>query len=185
VSGARIAPGTRRDVGLFTWGFAALAGRVMGTGRPNIFTTLGRHRSLFRAWLFFAGRLMPRGKLPRRESELVILRVAHLRDCAYELDHHERMGRRAGLDKDEIARTAVGPADDGWSERDRVLLTAVDELNASGNLSDATWAAVRSHLDEREAIELLMLAGHYEMLATVLNTLRVQVDARRRTGAPA
>ena len=68
-----------------------------GTSPPNLFLTLGRHRKLFRGWLRFAGRLMPGGKLPRRETELVILRVAHLRSCQYEFDHHVHLGRRAGL----------------------------------------------------------------------------------------
>jgi AhpD family alkylhydroperoxidase len=43
------------------------------------------------------------GLLPQREVELVILRVATLRDCAYELDHHLRLGRAAGLTDDELA----------------------------------------------------------------------------------
>lgn len=175
----RVAPGGRHDVGLFTWTFARLAGRVMGGGPPNIFLTLGRHRPLFRGWLLFAGRLMPRGKLPRRDTELVILRVAHLRDCDYELHHHRRLGRRAGLSPEEIERVAEGSAAAGWSERERALLAAVEELHADGNLSDDSWTRLRSHLDERHAIEFLMLAGHYEMLATVLNTLRVQPDPPR------
>lgn len=173
----RIAPGrTPADVGLFAWGFGQIAGRVLGGGPPNIFMTLGRHPRLFRAWLRFAGRLMPRGTLARRETELVILRVAHLRSCAYERGHHERLGRRAGLTREEIARTTEGPEAAGWSPRERDLLRAVDELNARGDLSDATWESLRAHYDERGLIELLMLAGHYEMLATVLNTLRVQPE---------
>ena len=43
---------------------------------------------------------------------------------------------------------------------------------------DATWAAVRAHRDERAAIELLLLVGHYDMLATTLLTLRVEPDER-------
>lgn len=180
MSAARLAPGTRRDIGLVTWVFSRIAGRAIGTTPPNIFTTLGRHRRLFRAWLFFAGRLMPRGTLPRRESELVILRVAHLRDCAYELHHHRKLGRRAGLSPAEIERVAEGAEAAGWTPRERVLLTAVEQLHASGDLPDSTWAELRGHLDDKGAIELLMLAGHYEMLATVLNTLRVQPDQDRR-----
>ena len=77
----RIEPGTRSDVGLVSWTIARVAGRVTGGPPPNLFLTLGRHPGLFRGWLRFAGRLMPRGKLPRRETELVILRVSHLREC--------------------------------------------------------------------------------------------------------
>lgn len=179
MSAPRIAPGSRREVGLFTWGLARAAGRVSGTGPPNIFTTLGRHRRLFRGWLRFASRLMPRGTLPRRETELVILRVAHLRESAYELAQHERIARRAGVSPEELEQIRHSVDGGDWSERERVILTAVDELHASGDLSDATWSELRGHLAEKEAIELLMLAGHYEMLAVVLNTLRMQPDRPR------
>jgi AhpD family alkylhydroperoxidase len=175
----RIAPGGRRDVGPVIWAFAGIAGRVTGTEPLKLFLTLGRHRGLFWAWLRFAGRLMPRGKLPRRESELVILRVAHLRDCRYEFEHHIRMGRRAGVTREDVERVQAGPSAGGWSDRERAILTAVDELHHRGDMTDATWATLREHLDERLTIELCMLAGHYEMLATTLLTLRVTPDRRR------
>ena len=179
MSTARIAPGERRDVGLLTWAISRVAGRVGGTNPPNLFLTLGRHRRLFRGWLRFAGRLMPGGRLPRRETELVILRVAHLRSCRYEFDHHVRLGRRAGLADADIARIAEGPDAEGWSLRERALLAAVDRLHHDQDLDDPTWSTVRAHLDEREAIELCMLVGHYEMLATVIAALRIEPDRRR------
>ena len=177
----RIAPGTGlRDVGPFAWGVGQIAGRVTGTNPPNLFLTLGRHPKLFRGWLRFAGRLMPGGVLPRRETELVILRVAHLRDCAYEFEHHVRLGRRAGVHAADVERVRVGPEADGWSPRERLLLAATDELHADGDVSDPTWEALSGVLGERELIELVFLVGHYEMLATALNTLRVEPDRGRR-----
>ena len=179
MSAARIAPGGRRDVGLFTWALSHVAGRVARTEPLHLFLTLGRHRKLFRRWLWFAGGLMPGGTLPRRESELVILRVAHLRSSSYELQHHDRLGRRAGLDDAELERVAQGSAAPGWRPRERALLGAVEALHRDGDLDDASWAELRSHLDEREAIELCMLAGHYEMLATTIAALRIQPESRR------
>lgn len=176
----RIAPGGRKDVGVVTWAFARVAGRVTGTEPPAVFLTLGRHRGLFRGWLHFAGRLMPGGRLPRRETELVILRVATLAANEYELTQHRRLGRRAGLSSEEIERVAAGPSAPGWSDRDRLLLTATDELHATRDLADETWARVHAELGDRTSIELLLLVGHYEMLATALTTLRVRPDAPRR-----
>ncbi len=75
--GARIKPGTRRDIGVVNLGIVRVLGFVSGSGPPNVFTTLARHRRLFRRWLRFAGALMPGGLLARAESELLILRVAH------------------------------------------------------------------------------------------------------------
>lgn len=175
----RIAPGTRHDVGLPNWLVCLVLGKVGGTPPPNLFTTLGRHRPLFRGWLRFAGRLMPGGKLPRRETELVILRVAHLRSCTYEWEHHVRLGKRAGVTATEIERLQGSRAPVDWSPREAAILGAVDELHAEQDLTDATWTTLTSHLDERACIELVLLVGHYEMLATAIGTLRIAPDPHR------
>jgi AhpD family alkylhydroperoxidase len=175
----RLAPGGLRETGPVIWAFARLAGRVTGTTAPHVFTTLGRGRGLFWGWLHFAGRLMPGGKLPRRSTELVILRVAHLRGCTYEFDHHVRLGRRAGVTGDDVARVQAGPDVDGWSVEERALLVAADELVAHRDLSDDGWATLRASYDERRALELVLLVGHYDMLATALLALRVQPDRPR------
>jgi AhpD family alkylhydroperoxidase len=176
---SRITPGDRRDVGLVNWFVAVVSGRVAGTGPPNLFLTLGRHRRLFRGWLHFAGRLMPGGRLPRRETELVILRVAHLRDCRYEFEHHRHLARRAGITEAEIDRVTTDPTSSAWSERERALLAACDELDEKGDLSDGAWQALSEHFDDRSLIEVLLLAGHYRMLATVISALRIEPDRRR------
>ncbi len=176
VRGARIDPGGRREIGLPNWLFAQISGLVAGTAPPNLFRTLGRQRRLFRGWLRFAGRLMPGGTLPRRETELVILRVAHLRGCDYEFDHHARLGRRAGVGPDDVERVRSGPAG-GWSARERAMLAAADALLADRDVDDATWTELRRHCDDAEAIELCLLASHYDMLAAVIRTLRIQPDS--------
>jgi AhpD family alkylhydroperoxidase len=179
---ARVAPGGVREVGPFVAGFARLAGRVTGTEPPAVFLTLGRHRRLFWAWLWFAGRLMPGGRLPRPDTELVILRVAILTGCDYERVQHERLARRAGLTAADLDRLRTGEDADGWTPRQALLLRATDELHHTRDLGDPTWAELRAELGERLCIELLLLVGHYEMLATTLTALRVAPDAPRGAG---
>jgi AhpD family alkylhydroperoxidase len=176
----RISPGDRRQLGALNYAIARLAGAVTRGRPPHIFTTLGRHRRLFRRWLWFAGALMPGGKLPREETELVILRVAHNTGSEYEWAHHERLGRRAGLSEAEIARVREGPGAPGWSERRALLLSAADELHANGKIGDELWARLSRQLDEVRLIELCMLVGHYEMLAMTLNSLEVEPDFAAR-----
>lgn len=169
----RIPPGSRRQIGLLNAGIARLLGLATGGRPPRIFTTLARHRRLFRRWLWFAGSLMPGGRLPREDTELVILRVAHNTGCGYEWGHHARIGRRAGLSPEEIERVRDGAAAPGWSARRSMLLSAADELHDAGEIGDPLWQRLSAELDEVELIELCMLVGHYEMLAMTLNTLRV------------
>lgn len=181
----RITPGTRRQTGIVN----ALIARVIGigggtVGPPGLFATLARHRRLFRPWLRFASRLMPGGKLPRRDAELVILRVAALCGSTYEWRHHERIARRFGLSREEVERARLGPDADGWSPRQLAILRAVDELHETRTLADPAWEGLRAAgLTEVQLIELPMLVGHYEMLAMTLNALRVEPDRFRR-GAP-
>jgi alkylhydroperoxidase family enzyme len=144
----------------------------------NLFHTLGKHPSLFRDWMRFGGRLMPRGILPRTETELVILRVAHLRGSTYEFEHHARLGRRVGIGEAELARVVRGPDAAGWTDRQRAVLAAASALTRDHDIDDETFQVLRDYLDEREIIELCMLVGHYEMLATVIQALRIQPDRR-------
>ena len=176
-TGPRVAPGTLSDLGLINWVFARGAARVIGVRDAHVFSTLGRTRGLFRAWLYYSSRLMPFGSLSRRESEMVIIRVAHLRGSDYELDHHRRLGKRAGIDDAELARIIAGP-DAGWGDREKWMLQAVDELIADKDISDTTWTSLRRHLDERRAIAFVLLAMQYDSLATTLHTLRVARDER-------
>jgi AhpD family alkylhydroperoxidase len=119
---------------------------------------------------------MPGGKLSRYETELVILRVAHLRNCEYETDHHIRLGKRAGVTKDILARLRTGPEAEGWSDKERALLTAVDQLVTTRDVDDAAWSALAQHYDEKRLIEIVLLANQYEGLASTITTLRIQTD---------
>ncbi|WP_051792601.1 carboxymuconolactone decarboxylase family protein [Amycolatopsis jejuensis] len=145
---------------------------------PNIFTTFARHPQLFRRWLPFGGELLTKGLLPPRDRELMILRSAWQCRSDYEWGQHEPIARAAGLENSEIERVPAGPGADGWREFDRVLLSAVDELHADARIADRTWTRLAQRYDERQLIELVMLIGHYHLVAFALNSFGVQ----RETG---
>ena len=180
-AGPRVRPAPRSELGPVN----ALLLRVIHLGArtrnpPNLFATLGRHRGLFRRWLLFASALMPGGKLPRADTELVILRVSHLSGCAYEADYHRPMGRKAGLTQAQIEAVAADEIDaTDWSDRQAAILRAVDELHRDRRIGDRTFASLRTELSDRDLVELCMLAGHYEMLAGTINSLGIQRDEHK------
>lgn len=171
----RIPPGRLSDLGPINWAICRAISRAVRAPDAHLFSTLGRQRRLFRSWLRFAGQMMPGGSINRHETELVILRVAHLRQCSYELDHHERLGTRVGIGPEVLARVFAGP-DAGWSDRHRALLAATDSLVKTKNIDDALWKDLASHFEPPQLVELCLLVGHYEMLATTIATLRIQRD---------
>jgi alkylhydroperoxidase family enzyme len=171
----RVAPAETRRLRPLARITALGSARVLRSEPANIFRVLGRHPSLFRAWLRYSSKLMPRGTLPRRDAELVILRVAWRTGAAYEWHQHVLLGSRAGLTAADVERAAT---DDhaGWAPRQAMLVSATDELLASSRLSDETWTAVERELDVKGAIELCMLVGQYQGLGTALGGLGVPVE---------
>jgi alkylhydroperoxidase family enzyme len=161
---------------LVNTGMVKIAGLLVGGDPPNVFTTMARHRVLFRRWMRFAGKLMPGGRLPRTDAELVILRVAHKTDSEYEWVQHQAMGKMAGLSEEEIARVKAGAEAPGWSPRQAMILAAVDQLCDTNRIDDELWERLAREFDEVDLIELCLLTGHYAMLAMTLNSLRVQPD---------
>jgi alkylhydroperoxidase family enzyme len=156
---------------------ARAASFVTHTTPPRVFTELGRHPRLFRAWLPFAGTLLLGGELPRADTELVILRTARNCACEYEWAQHIGLATRAGLDAAHIEAVPDGAAAGVWTSRQRTLLTAVDELHADRTVAPHTREALEAILTERQTIEVYLLVGHYEMLAMFLNARRVEPDA--------
>jgi len=178
-SAPRIRPGGLRELGPIGWAVNRLGARVTGKRDVHLFATLGHARRLFPAWLAYSGMMMPFGILDRRTTELVILRIAHVRGSAYERAHHERIGAGVGLDDDEIARTTQDPTTARWTDRLRSILVAVDELVQSKDIADDTWARLSSHLDSSELVALVQLVAQYDGLATSLHVLRIQPDVPR------
>lgn len=180
----RVHPASLRELRPLARIVAWASGRLTGTEPLTIFTTLGRHPRLFRAWLFYSARLMPFGTLPRRDAELVILRVAWQCGAAYEWWHHVPLALRAGLRPEEVAAAAGVPPAADLSERRRVLIAITDDVLARQALSDDTWQAARQTLTEREMIEACLLIGHYQGLASAIGGLGIQLEDGSLNEAP-
>jgi alkylhydroperoxidase family enzyme len=179
----RIPPGRFRQLGLINWVLAKLAARSVRAPEMHLFTTLGQRRSLFWAWSIYGGRLL-RGRLPRIDTELVILRVAHLRSSQYELQLHFRMARKAGLDANMQATIFAWPVvpegvRDQLSARQQALLRATDEFIKDRTVNAGTWQQLASHLDRRQLIEFCLLAGQYDGLAATIASLDIPLDYPR------
>jgi AhpD family alkylhydroperoxidase len=173
---ARIKPGGFRELGPLNWVIAKLGARAIRAPRFALFNVIGLHHLLFLTWLPYAGLLLVVGKLSRKDAELVILRVGHLRDCEYELQQHRRLARSRGVDDATQARIFEGPDAEGLTDRQRVLITATDEFVITRSMSTETWAALSAYLSKKQLIEFCMLASHYDGLAATMATLRIPLD---------
>src|SRR5262249_14799269 len=131
---------------------------------PAVSGSVIRHEELFDAWVPLMQFLKDGGLLPHADRELVILRTAAHCDCSYSIGRHRRTAVAAGMSTDDIDRVVQGPDAEGWSEWQRTLLRAVDDLCDRHRISDERWDALMEHYDEPMMLELLFLIGHYQLL---------------------
>jgi alkylhydroperoxidase family enzyme len=146
----------------------------------NALGTLARHPQLTRAYHTFNGHVLFASTLSPRRRELLVLRVATVRNSEYEWAQHVILARDAGLDDEEIARITLGPEASGWSSLDRAMLTAVDELIGHAMISDSTWAVLAGELDDQQLMDLVFTVGAYEVLAMAFRSFGVELDADLR-----
>ena len=140
---------------------------------PEMLATLVRHPELFRHHVETGVLLLSRGALSPRDRELAVLRIGWLCQAPYEWGEHVQIGKRVGLSEEEIERLIRGSAAPGWSDRDRAIVGAVEELHRDAMISDATWEILARDLDDQQLIEFVMLVGHYQTVAYYQNALRI------------
>ena len=150
--------------------------RKGGPKALNALGTLARHPELTHAFHTFKGHILFTSTLMPRERELLVLRVAKLRDAAYEWAQHVYVGQDAGLTDDEIARIAEGPDAPGWAPLDAAMLRAVDELIADATISAATRGTHAETLAEHQLMDLVFTVGAYEVLAMAFKSFNIQLD---------
>lgn len=142
----------------------------------NIFTTLARHPKLLKRWLVFGNHVLAKSTLPARERELAILRVGWRCGAEYEFGQHTVIGLECGIGDDEIVALTRELAEGGWSEGDRTLLVAVDELHDDQCITDQTWAALGQRWDDQQLLDLIFTVGQYTLVSMALNSLGVARD---------
>ena len=154
---------------------ASDGGRVGGGKILNIFRTLAHAPKALTAFLSWGNYILSkRNALIPRDRELVILRTGYNCRSGYEWTQHKRIGLDCGLTEEEVARIKAGPGA-GWSDLDRAMLRATDELTTDHFVTDATWAAL-APLGDKGRMDLVMTVGQYTQVSMILNSFGVQVE---------
>jgi 4-carboxymuconolactone decarboxylase len=143
---------------------------------PNLYATLVVHTRFYEPRLRFGSYIQRDSRLPPQTRELLILRTAWLAKSEYEWAHHAVFARDAGFTEAEIASVASGPRAGNWSDEQRALLQAADELRREALISAATWKTLAQHYDTAGMIEIIYTVGGYAMTAMAINSLGIQVE---------
>jgi alkylhydroperoxidase family enzyme len=143
----------------------------------SIFLAVLLHNPEFvRSYRDILTHFLVRGALPLRIRELAILRVAWLTQVPFEWGEHVKLGKQAGLTSGEIERVTQGSSASGWTDEDRAVLCAAEELIQHAMISDSTWSTLAGFLRPGLLIELVACVGQYQALGYLYNALRIPLS---------
>ena len=145
----------------------------------KLFRTMARNLPLGAAMAQLGPYMLGRSaNFDMRSREIVIDRVTAQCNCEYEWAVHVAgYAKRVGLTEDQIYSIVHGSGEDScWDAKDGGLITMVDELHSNGHVTDATWAALSAHFDEKGLMELLVLTGWYHAISFLANGARVELE---------
>ena len=151
-----------------------------GAAPLGLFRTLAKNPRVLRR--IRRGGLLDPGSITLRQRELVILRTTALTGAEYEWGVHVLyFGAAAGFEAPCLYATVWGGADaPSWTADEALLVRMCDELHATARISEPLWAALRERLAEEQILELLVLAGLYQMISYVVLGAEIALEE----GAP-
>ena len=114
----------------------------------------------------------------RAHRELAIVRVGHLMECSYEIDHHAPILRQCGFTDAQTRAVAEWRAHESlFDDRCRAVLGFVDAMvGDKGHVSDAAYNELSKNFTPQEIVEIAYNAAVYVANALVLNALRIELN---------
>lgn len=154
-----------------------VAGQIRPDGSlPNLYGTMINHTTLYVPRVRFGSYLQRDSMLDAETRELLIMRTAWNIRADYEWAHHVEAAKTAGLSDQQIARITQGPGASGWTEKQRAVLSAADELRREAFISDVTWSTLAKYYPMKERIEIVYTVGGYTMTGLAINSFGIQVE---------
>jgi alkylhydroperoxidase family enzyme len=117
--------------------------------------------------------------LTMRDREIVIDRTCARCGCEYEWGVHILMfADRVELTSAQVTSLTHGTPDDPcWtSERERLLIRAVDALHDTADLDDTLWTHLAEVFDECRLLDLLLLCGWYHAVSFTATATRIPYE---------
>lgn len=109
--------------------------------------------------------------------ELIILRVGESYGSSYELFHHRRIARSAGLSEAAIAAAGVfGKPRDGLSQRESDIIAWTDMILSEHALLGAERERAISELGVRGVADLVFIVGFYQLVCNFLLTFDIPLE---------
>ena len=143
----------------------------------NIYRLMLHSPALANAWFDLNQAVRYGTEIDGQSREIAVIRVAILNNVDYvQRAHGPAYALKEGLTPDQVTAIADWQASRLFSEQQRALLSYTDAMTREIDVPDKVFADLRRHFSERQAVELSMLIGAYNMLTRFLKALKVDPE---------
>jgi len=156
--------------------------RELLRGAVNLSRALIHSPDASRSFRIVANFIRQRSRLDPRLREMAILQVGYTVRSPYEFSHHVKLARDLGVTDADIRAIAEESAgrDSTLEPIAKAVLRAAREMTTDLKVSDATFAALRQHLDYERLIDLFTAIAFYNAVVRLLAALEIDLEDEYR-----
>jgi alkylhydroperoxidase family enzyme len=127
--------------------------------------------------------------VPVRQRQIAIMRTAWITRARYMWSSHLRTSMGFGLEPELFRPLQVGASDPYFTEFERTIIRATEELVNDRLISDANWQALAAEWSDQQMLDFMFTVGAYVLVAGVMRSCGVErepdlIALAEKYGAP-
>lgn len=143
----------------------------------NIYRLMLHSPALANAWFDLNQAVRYGTALDGQSREIAVIRVAILNGVEYvQRAHGPAYALKEGLTVEQVNAIASWHGSNLFTPEQRALLAYTDAVTREIAVPEDIFAELRRHFTDRQAVELTMLIGAYNMLTRFLSALKVDPE---------
>jgi 4-carboxymuconolactone decarboxylase len=151
--------------------FGQWTGGIFNNAESNpVLRTFAHHPALANAFSPLNVHLLSENTLPVKQRQIAIMRTAWITRATYMWSSHLNTSKLVGLTDEFYGPVQRGADDPYFTEFERTIIRATEDLVHDHKISDANWALLRAEWDEKQMLDFLFTVGCYVMVAGVMRS---------------
>ncbi len=155
-------------------------GIFQGADSNPVLLTFAHHPKLAEVFSPFNIHLLSTNTLPVKQRQIAIMRTAWICKATYMWSSHLNTSVRCGLEPDMFDPIKVGAEDPYFTDFERAILLATEELVNHHEISEDNWNLLMAEWNDQQMLDFMFTVGCYAMVAGVMRSTGVQRDETLR-----
>jgi alkylhydroperoxidase family enzyme len=170
--------------------FGRWTGGIFSNADKNpVLLTFAHHPKLAEVFSQFNIHLLSTSTLPVKQRQIAIMRTAWICKANYMWSSHLNTSVVCGLSPDMFRPIQVGADDPYFTEFERTVIRATEEIVRDRKISDTNWQALMAEWNNQQMLDFLFTVGAYVAIAGVMRSTGAQrtpdlQELAERYGAP-